>query len=896
MLGPYRIDSALGAGGMGEVYKARDSRLERTVALKVLGAAVSDNPELRARFEREARAISALNHPNICTLHDVGEHEGSPYLVMELLEGETLADRLRRGPLSFEQLVKIGIEVSDALDKAHRQGIVHRDLKPANVMLTRAGAKLLDFGLAKPAGALTASGSVGAPLLSAAVTREGPSPQLSPLTTAGAIVGTILYMSPEQIEGREADARSDIFALGTLLYEMATGVRPFEGKSQLSVASAILEKDPTPIDALQPALPAGLQRVVQTCLAKDPEDRFSSAHDVRLELGWLSKSPPRAENAPSPRPPQLRAWQLATIVSALLAIGLPLSQRRAAPASSARVIRAVIPTPDGVALEAVGDLAGPPVLSPDGGMVAFVAKGPDSPKALWVRSLSGAGAQRLDGTEEATFPFWSADSRFLGFFANGRLSKVGAAGGPVVALAPAANSRGGSWSRDNVILYAPSFQGGLSRVSALGGPVTEVTQLDAAKHTTHRWPFFLPDGKRFLFLAANHSGGIRDSNGVYLASLDGGEPRFVTASDSGGQFAAGRILFHAQSALMAQAFDPARGALSGEPQVLIDKVRHDSGIWRTLFSVSSTADLVYQTGAAAGVSTELLWLDRTGKQIDVLAAKGAFQGPRLSPDGKRLVVIDGDPGSHVWIYDLARKTSMQLSFDTGDPLNAAWSSDGTQVVYSIFDSNRIRIKNSDGSGEAATIMTEPGGIADDAQLSRDGGTLLYRFVAKGDAQGSWRLLARPLRGDGKSEVVIDPGPRSTIGSYRLSHDGKWIAYQSNESGRSEVYVTSFPRRDGSKWRASGQGGGLWPAWRPDGKELFYIGGDLKLYAVSVDPSAGQPRLGTPQGLFITAGAVFVGTYFDVSADGKRFLINRVPPEPPSPMTLLLNWPAELGKN
>jgi Tol biopolymer transport system component len=899
-LGPYLIESAIGQGGMGEVYKAKDLRLERTVALKVLAATMSDNPELRARFEREARAISALNHPNICTLHDVGTHDGTAYLVMEYLEGATLAERLRKGPLPLEPLLRIAIEVSDALDKAHRQGIVHRDLKPANVMLTRSGAKLLDFGLAKPAGALAGGGSMGAPLLSAAVTREGPSPQISPLTTAGAIVGTILYMSPEQIEGREADARSDIFALGTLLYEMATGKRPFEGKSQLSVASAILEKDPTPIGALQPGLPAGLLRVVDTCLAKDPEDRFSSAHDVKLELLWLATAPKAAEPAAAaPAAPGVRTWQMATIASVLFAIGLPVYQQRRAPATAAtRVVRAVVPMPDKLVLDAVGDLAGPPVLSPDASKVAFVAHGPESPKALWVRELSGTSAQRLEGTEDATFPFWSADSRLIGFFANGKLNKVAAAGGPVVALADAPNSRGGSWSRDNVILFSPNFQGALLRVSAQGGPATEATRLDGGKHTTHRWPSFLPDGRRFLFLAANHSGGKRQSNGVYLGSLEGSEPKFLMTSDSGAQFASGRLLFHAQSALMAQPFDLEAGVLTGEPGVLIDKVRHDSGIWRTAFSASSEADLIYQTGVSAGVSTQLVWMDRAGRRVDVLAAKGAFQSPRLSPDGKRVVVLDGDPGSHIWIYDLGRKTSMQLTFDDSEPLNAAWSGDGKRIVYAAFNSATVMVKNADGSGEAATIATEPGGICDDAQITPGGDTLFYRFVPNSsarDSQGSWSIHAKPLRADAKPEVVVDPGPRSTIGSYRLSPDGKWIVYQSNESGRFEVYLTTYPNRDRSKWRVSARGG-VWPSWRPDSRELYYVGGDdLKFYAVSLDLSGGQPRLGAPEALFTTEGGVFVGNFFDATADGRRFLFNVVPPEPPTPLTLLLNWPAELEK-
>ncbi len=907
-LGPYEILGALGAGGMGEVYRARDTRLDRTVAIKVLSSALTSNADVKARFEREARAISQLQHPHICTLHDVGRTEiagGSPastqeidYLVMEFLEGETLAERLRKGALPLEQVLKIGIEIADALDKAHRAGIVHRDLKPGNIMLTKSGAKLLDFGLAKPLSAIAAaSGSASAPLLSAAVTLTSPSPAHSPLTSAGMIVGTIQYMSPEQIEGKDADARSDIFAFGAVLYEMATGKRAFEGKSQLTVASAILEKDPEPISKVHPLLPAELDRVAATCLAKNPDDRFASAHDLKLELGWVAAAPRLAAPAESaaPRSRFPLALQLAA-AALLLAVGF-LANYALRGNPQPQVIHAVIPTTEKMVLEATGDFAGPVVISPDGTRIAYVAHGQDSPKAIWVRSLDADTPQRLEGTEGAAFPFWSPDSRYLAFFANERLNKIPASGGPIITLAPAPQPRGGSWGRDNIIVYAPDFQGALSRVSAQGGPAVPVTRLDTSKHTTHRWPWFLPDGKHFLYLATNHNGGGHEQNGIYFASLDGQTNSLILPSDSAAQYASGYLLFHAQSALMAQPFDPGSGRLTGEPAVIASHVRYDGGVWRTVASASETGVLAFQAGSAAA-GTRLYWYDRAGKLLGQLGNQTAYQDPRISPDGRRVAVSVGDPNSDIWVYDLQRNVSTRLTFDAnGNFVAPAWSPDGKRIAYgsgfagSGKAGTPIYVRASDGSGETITLGGESGVGANYPAWSPDGATIYYQRLF---GPVGWSVYAVPVNGSAKPHVVLaPPSPQANIQFYRISPDGRWVAYQSNESGRAEVYVAPLAG-GGGKWQLS-NGGGNWVAWRRDSREIFFLGPDLKICSVAFDGQGAQPVIGAPQPLFTIDNSVLLGSLFDVSPDGQRILLNAVPPEAPSPIELVVNWPAELKK-
>src|SRR5690348_15701801 len=660
-LGPYEIVSPVGAGGMGEVYRARDTRLGRDVAIKVLPQQFSEDGDLKQRFEREAKAISSFSHPHICQLYDIGSQNGTEFLVMEYLEGETLADRLAKGPMPVNELLKVGIEIADALDKAYRQGIIHRDLKPGNIMLTKAGAKLMDFGLAK---------SAGGPMGMAVATSSSPltpssptspivslSARVSSLTQKGMIVGTFQYMAPEVLQGVEADAHSDIFSLGCVLYEMATGKRAFDGKTQISDLAAILEKDPDPITTAQPLTPPALGMVVRSCLAKDPDDRLQTAHDVKLRLSWTTQMGFAAQ-APKPvsKHTSWLPWTIAALAVALAIVGFTQLLRRPTP----QVVHATILPPDKTVFFPLGDVAGPAVISPDGEKVAFVAKGADGPQALWVRPLSSPTAQRLEGTEGAYFPFWSADSRFLGYFASGKVNKIAAAGGPTSALADAPNGRGGSWSKDDVIIYAPDFNSALMRVSSQGGNSQAATKMDLKQHTTHRWPWFLPDGKHFLYLATNHSGGVRELNGIYFASLDGKENRLVMASDSGGEYSNGYLLFHAQTSIMAQQFDPRSGSLSGDIVPVVDRVQYDGTVWHALFSASAANQLIYHVGAG-NPGSQLAWFDRSGKQIGTVGERGAFMDPRISPDGSKVAVAFDSPSQEIWVFDATRQIKTRLT-------------------------------------------------------------------------------------------------------------------------------------------------------------------------------------------------------------------------------------------
>jgi Tol biopolymer transport system component len=694
-LGPYEIVSPLGAGGMGEVYRARDTRLDRTVAIKVLPSDLSSNSELKQRFEREARAISALQHPNICTLHDIGSQDGVDYLVLECLEGQTLAARLEKGPLPVDQVLKVGKEIAEALQKAHSQGIIHRDLKPANIMLTKSGAKLMDFGLAKPELAIPTGSKT--PISSSMPTMNLASltSVASPLTQKGSIVGTFQYLAPEVLQGAEADARSDIFSFGCVLYEMVTGRRAFEGKSQLGVLSAILEQEPQPIGIAQPML----ERVTRECLIKDPAERFQSAHDVLLDLRWIAGAPGAEEKA---QPAKLKKSSLILLaVAALAAVLLAgLAGYWSKRGDTGSVIHAEIPAPEKYLFDATGDSGGMPVLSPQGDKIAFVAHSPED-KSLWVRSIAADGAQRLDGTQGAMHPFWSPDGQSIGFFAAGRLRKIAAIGGPVSVLAEAANPRGGTWGTNDVIVYAPDFQSALSKVSTQSDTSTPATVLDKQKHTTHRWPWFLPDGKHYLFLATSHLGGDPKQNGIYFASVDSTETHLVVSTDSAAQYASGYLLYRSNMALVAQPFDPATGKLSGSATPLINNVRFDDGVWRGIFSASQNGRMLYQPGNGAITGNRMVWLDRKGKELDAVNDRSySTFDLRLSPDGKRVAYATGNG---IWTTDLERKTRTRITFDSQPIVQPAWSPDGKELLFAIHvaqGGGNVEVRNipSDGGG------------------------------------------------------------------------------------------------------------------------------------------------------------------------------------------------------
>ncbi|HEV8609028.1 MAG TPA: protein kinase, partial [Thermoanaerobaculia bacterium] len=611
-LGPYEILSAVGAGGMGEVYKARDTRLERTVAVKVLPARLSENAGFRQRFEREAKTISQLSHPHICTLHDVGNQDGVEYLVMEFLEGETLTERLARGPLPIEQVLRYGIEISDALEKAHRQGIVHRDLKPGNVMLTKSGLKLVDFGLAKLAG--PAPGSVVSSLSVVPTQAE------MGLTAQGTILGTFQYMAPEQLEGEEADGRTDIFALGLLLYEMATGQKAFSGKTQASLIGAIMHSEPPSISSAKPMTPPVLDRVVRTCLARDPDDRFQTAHDVRLQLQWIAEGG-SAIGLPAPvaakrKSREKLAWALVPVaaIAAVAATVFVVRLRTQTP----RTVVSMLHPPE---KSAFAFDFGPMALSPDGRRMAFVATS-SGINMLWVRPLSGVSAQPLAGTEGASNPFWSPDSRFLGFFANRQLKKIEASGGPPQTLADASLGRGGSWNRDGVILFVPNSREVVHRVSASGGEASPVTKLDGgASELSHRWPVFLPDGRRFLYLAQS-SVGAGEKNGIYAASLDGGERKFLFNANTNVAYTPpGHLLFYRERTLLARPFDTKSLRFTEEAFPVAEDVQYFATFAQAVFAASDQGLLAYQTGVSGG-QTQLTWLDRAGKPVGTVGAPG----------------------------------------------------------------------------------------------------------------------------------------------------------------------------------------------------------------------------------------------------------------------------------
>ncbi len=890
-LGAYEIQSALGAGGMGEVYRARDTRLDRTVAIKVLPIHLSANPEAKERFDREARAISSLNHARICTLYDVGHQDGIDFLVMEYLEGESLAERLKNGPLSLKESLKVGIEVCEALEVAHRQGIVHRDLKPANIMLTPSGAKLMDFGLAKPLSMAVAGSGSGTPpsFTAVAVTAAGPSP-LSPLTTAGTIVGTVQYMSPEQIEGKEADARSDIFAFGAVLYEMVAGKRPFEGKSQISLASAILEKDPEPISTLKPSVSPAFEHVLTICLQKDPEERFQTAHDVKLELQWAATSSSSSAQAAMPaaartsRKRERLIWAVAFVIALALAVFAGAFLNRSAP--SAPVTRTVMNAPENTTLNLTGDSAGPPVLSPDGASVAFTASKTDGTTQIWVRPMDALTAHEVPGTENATFPFWSPDSRSLGFFADGKLKTVDLNVGSAQIIADASFGRGGAWGAGGVILFSAGTQTPLTRVSTAGGEAVVATTIDHTQHTSHRWPFFLPDGKHFLYLAIHHEPAKSANNMLYYASLDGRENRALFHCQSNAVYADGYLLFARGDQLMAQAFDPTAGKLSGEPAAIARGVMNDITTWHMDATAFGNGLLLFGSGGSG--DWKLVWVDRNGKQTATIADKLTnLQNAVISPHGDRIAMQIDTGQSDIFVLDLARGIRTRLTFGPGSNASPVWSPDGKWIAYTSDRNGHSNIyrKSSDGSGTEELLLTDEQ-IIITSDWTRDGKYLLY---TRGPVGGT-DIWALPLEGDHKPWLVVPHAANSFANFGHLSPNGHWLTYTSNESGAFEVYAAAF--RGQGKWQLSANGGGQ-STWSSDGKELYYMDPRFNLFAVPVKDIGSALQFGSPQQLVSNWSAPQV--FYDVSSDGKKILLDRVSQQVNQSVTVVTNFTAELKK-
>ncbi|MGE5277747.1 MAG: protein kinase domain-containing protein, partial [Acidobacteriota bacterium] len=816
-LGPYEILSPLGAGGMGEVWKARDTRLERTVAVKVLPAQLSASPESRQRFEREARTIAQFSHPHICALYDVGREGDVEYLVMELLEGESLSERLARGALPLEQALRYGVEIADALDKAHRQGIVHRDLKPGNVMLTKSGVKLLDFGLAKALPSPIGRGAGGEGVTSL--------PTEANLTRDGAILGTVQYMAPEQLEGTNADARTDIFALGSVLYEMATGRKAFSGTSQASLISAILKEEPGPVSQAAPLAPPALDRLVRTCLAKDPEERWQNAGDVARELKWIAQGPaggaavvPAAAGRPRRR--ERVAWAVAGIAVVLGALAVLLSRRSQAPEEPMRF--AIMP-PSGQ------DFLAMVRMSPDARRIALLLQDDGGRNSIAVRSLDRLEVRRLPGTEDARGMFWSPDSRGIAFFSEGKLKRIGAEGGPIQTVCESGGAFSGAWSRQGTILSTREFGTPIVAVPATGGTPRAVTALDPARgEVAHFHPAFLPDGRHFVFVARNID---PEKTSVMLASLESRDVRPLFHADSAAVFAdPGYLLFARDNALFAWRFDPQSLKLVGGPSPALEQVRYATE--DNLLAVSVAGNrLAYLSWV---LRRWLVWVDRKGRELGTLGEIGGYQDVRISPDGRKVAVTLRDP-SHgqnqdVWVLDASRGTGTRITAERTDEFSPAWFPDGETLVYvsdrvGFYD---VYERPASGGAEKILVRTKQDKVL--PMVSPDGRYLLMSVPQGGNYT---RVLAPVSGGD---SLRLSASSRFSEEHPEISPDGRWTAFDSTESGQREVYVQPLP--EGPKRQVS-IGGGQMPVWNRNGSELFYAARDGMLMSVALRLAGGR---------------------------------------------------------
>jgi len=910
-LGVYEVTAQIGAGGMGEVYKGRDTRLDRTVAIKVLPEALAADPQFRERFDREARTISRLAHPNICMLFDVGEEAGTAFLVMELLEGETLESRCVRASakgsgLPLDEAMRIGMQLADALAAAHRQGIVHRDLKPGNIFLVRSGgasappiAKLLDFGLARTAPALTVSGATSAPTTPAQA-----------MTVPGTILGTFQYMAPEQVEGGHADARTDIFAFGSVLYEMITGKKAFEGKTQTNLVAAILERDPPPLTTVQPLAPPLVDSIVRKCLAKNPDDRWQTASDLGSALRWAAEGANATTSgatsvAGTPRTGARRIANAAVAAVAILgsvAIGIAMAGRYmsnvAAPAAA---VRFEVQPPANVTLTPapIGSAA-QLALSPDGRRLAFVATPKRATSQLWIRPLDGVQAEPLPGTEGASYPFWSPDSRFIAFFAGGKLKKIDTTGGVPQVLCPAGAGRGGAWHPDGFILFVGQGNRPISRISASGGVVTAATTFDPGQSVLGQaWPQFLPDGRHFLYFQRSTK---PEHRGVHVTALGSSSSSRILESDGMAVYASGHLVFVRDGTLFAQAFDDRTLQTNGDPVRIGEHIGYwTAGLGYAAVTVSPTGVLAH--GPSVRLTTSLRWHDRSGASTAPPTAPAQYTTPRLSPDQKSVVVAMTDGATaqpDLWVLGLARGTTSRLTSDPATDWFPAWSADGGRL---LFGSNRLGVttpfqKVVGGGPEEpaaeslfnAVGATSPGATSP-SDTSGDGRLLLYTQLT----QQGYDLGVLTLTGERKASTFLSTPFNEA--QARFSPNTRWVAYASDESGTFEVYVRPFPPASGQTQISIA--GGTQPEWRRDGKELFYISADGKLTAVPVTTNGTTFSAGTPRGLFdveVPEPNPPFPTDYALTADGQRFLVNTVVDQPTRPaLTVILNWTADLKK-
>jgi len=861
-LGPYEVVEPLGAGGMGEVYKSRDTRLGRTVALKVLSPSLAADPTWRQRFEREARIVATLSNPHICPVFDVGTENGVDFLVMEYLEGETLQARLATGPLPIDRALRFAIEIADALAVAHAEGVCHRDLKPGNIMLTRSGARLVDFGLARV-------GAFGSQPANQQTISSG-------LTEKGIILGTLQYMAPEQLEGKETDARTDIFAFGAVVYEMVTGQKAFKGHSQASVIAAILEHEPPGISSLQPLASPALDRAIRKCLAKDPEERWQNVRDLRDELKWIAGESSQRDTpvtaAAGLKHGTLLQWALiAILAAALLGVAAVHFLERSVPDPSRVVFTVARPS-------ARFPFFAAPELAPDGKRLVFPGPTADGRMVLWLRALDSVTPRPLPGTEnEGTpTPFWSPDGQSLAFFADRKLKRIDLSGGPAVPLADAPDPYGGTWGRDGTIVFCPSA-GSLSRVPASGGVATLLREVDRSRHEfSHAWPHFLPDGRHFLYELASADSA---KAGVYLASLEGEEPRLLTAGAEGAVYSPpGYIVFVREGTLFAQSFDPDRLQLTGERFAIPGQDGQTIKTSWGLFSVSRTGVLTYV--ATSLRNWQLQWYNREGKPTGAIGDPMPSASLALSPDETRLAL--GRSNGEIHVLQLATGIATQISRVGAFVSDPVWSSDGHELVFTAFDGYIGNLYRKALAGAEEELLFRSAESKYGQYWLRDGASIVFMTVASG-------LYQLPLAPEAKPRLLA---PTVSKDEFHVSPDERWMAYNSLESGRWEVYVVSFPSF-GDKHQVS-SAGGCQPLWRKDGKELFYLDLHGKLMSVNVTTGATFDA-GSPTPLFQTS--VIVNPIVDqyaATGDGRRFILAS-PVGEEEPVTVIVNWASGLKR-